>query len=446
MYQERVKQLEGKAKYELNSCERTWMLQSKLYCKAKQASSYKYYVLYDKIFLWYILEEAWDEVRRNGGGAGVDGVRIEDIAQGDVRMYLNDLGEDLRKRTYKPQPVKRVWIPKPNGGERPLGIPTVRDRIAQAACKLIIEPIFEADFQSCSHGFRPEHSAADAIKEIKHHLQGGKTEIYDADLSKYFDTIPHDKLMIVLKQRIADPRVLHLIKLWLKAPIQDKGKNSGGKRNQAGVPQGGVISPLLANIYMNLIDKAINRVGSIFSRHGIKIVRYADDFVLMGERLIAEAEDYLKQLLSRMGLTINEDKSRRLNAGEEPFNFLGFTFRYDKDLYGSSRNYLNIFPGSKSMQKLKSKIDGYLHTHGTCNPQAVSAGLNKLLRGSLNYYTIPGVTYTKAARRDLRYYLSEKLNRYYKRKSQRKSRLYRQGAYKILIRKYGLVNVITYKL
>ena len=446
MYQERVKHLEGKMRYELTSCERTWILQAKLYQKAKQESEYKFYVLYDKIFLPYILEEAWREVKRNGGGTGVDGVSIKEIEQGDVDAYLKELGEDLRKRTYKPQAVKRVWIPKPNGGERPLGIPTVRDRIAQAACKLVLEPIFEADFQSCSHGFRPGHSAADAIREIKSNLQAGKTDIYDADLSKYFDTIPHDKLMIVLKLRIADPRVLYLIKLWLKSPIDDKGKLSGGKSNQQGVPQGGVISPLLANIYMNLIDRIINRADSIFSKYGIKIIRYADDFVLMGNLLVTGAIEKLKELLTRMGLTLNEDKTKQINATESSFDFLGFTFRYDKDLHGRNQSYLNIFPSDKSVSKLKEKIGNYLDKIGNCKPKTISMGLNRILCGSFNYYTIPQVTYTKHVRRKIRHYLSEKLSRYYKRKSQRKSRLYRQGAYEILIQKYGLVDVITYKL
>ena len=258
--------------------------------------------------------------------------------------------------------------------------------------------------------------------------------------------IPHDKLMIVLKQRIADLRILHIIKLWLKSPIEDKGKISGGKSNQTGVPQGGVISPLLANIYMNLIDKIINRFNSIFSKHGIKIIRYADDFVLMGKQLITGAIEKLKELLTRMGLMLNEDKTKQINATESSFNFLGFTFRYDKDLYRRKKDYLNIFPSDKSVIKLKEKISNYLDTKGNCKPETISMGLNKILCGSFNYYTIPQVTYTKKTRREIRYYLMDKLSRYYKRKSQRKSRLYRQGAYEILIQKYGLVDVITYKL
>ncbi len=205
----------------------------------------------------YILKTAWDEVRNNGGAPGVGNISIEDVETLGVDDYLSDLGEDLRRRTYRPESVKRVWIPKPNGEKRPLGIPTVRDRIAQAACKLILEPIFEADFTESSHGFRPGHSAGDAVKEIKANLQEGKTEVYDADLSKYFDTIPHAKLLTVLRMRISDPRILDLITKWLKAPVNEDGRYSGGKKNKMGTPQGGVISPLLANIYMNLIDKAV---------------------------------------------------------------------------------------------------------------------------------------------------------------------------------------------
>jgi Group II intron, maturase-specific domain./Reverse transcriptase (RNA-dependent DNA polymerase). len=197
---------------------------------------------------------------------------------------------------------------------------------------------------------------------------------------------------------------------------------------------------------MNLIDRAIIRVGNIFSKYGIKIIRYADDFVLMGNLQITDAIEKLKELLARMGLTLNEDKTKQINATESPFDFLGFTFRYDKDLYGRNHKYLNIFPSKKSENKLKEKIRNYLDTHGHCKPETISMGLNKILCGSFNYYTIPQVTYTKKTRREIRHYLSEKLSRYYKCRSQRKSRFYRQGAYEILMQKYGLVDVITYKL
>ena len=198
------------------------LLQLKLYLKAKQEKRYKFYVLYDKLSLDYILERAYRRCRANDGSPGVDGMTFEDVEEYGVQRFLEELGEDLRKRTYKPDPVKRVWIEKENGGKRPLGIPTIRDRVAQQACKMVIEPIWEADFDDSSYGFRPKRSAADAVSQIKENLKSGMHDVYDADLSKYFDTIPHDKLEVALRERITDPRVIHLIKLWLKVPIVEE--------------------------------------------------------------------------------------------------------------------------------------------------------------------------------------------------------------------------------
>jgi len=193
-------------------------------------------------------------------------------------------------------------IPKANGGERPLGIPTVKDRIVQTACKQLIEPIFEADFEESSYGFRPERSSADALKAIKGHLKEGKSEVLDADLSKYFDTIPHDKLLIALKERISDPRLLELIHQWLKAPIYEDGGFKGGKKHKVGTPQGGVISPLLANIYLNLLDRIVNNPKSLFHENGVKIVRYADDFVLMGKHVGDQIKEKLTSLVKSHGI------------------------------------------------------------------------------------------------------------------------------------------------
>lgn len=268
---------------EIPDAERLSELQEKLYQKAKQERGYKFYVLYDKMFVPYILREAWKHVKANDGAPGVDGITVAEVEKYGIELYLKELGEELRKQTYQPQAVKRVMISKASGGQRPLGIPTVRDRIAQTACKMILEPIFEADFEESSYGFRPNRSSKDAMAAIKEHLKQGKTEVYDADLSKYFDTIPHDKLQIALKQRIADPRILKLINKWLKVSVYEDGQYKSGKGNRTGTPQGGVISPLLANIYFHLIDKIVNTTQSLFGQYGIGIVRYADDFVLMGK-------------------------------------------------------------------------------------------------------------------------------------------------------------------
>ena len=429
---------------EIPDAERVLTLQEKLYQKAKQEREYKFYVLYDKMYIPYMLREAWKSVRANAGACGVDGLSIADIEQQGIDGYLKELGEDLRKQTYKPQAVKRVMIPKANGGERPLGIPTVRDRIAQTVCKMILEPIFESDFEDSSYGFRPNRSSKDAITAIKENLKQSNTEIYDADLSKYFDTIPHDKLQIVLKQRIADPRILKLINKWLKVPVKQDGRYKSGKGNQIGTPQGGVISPLLANIYLHLIDRIVNSAQSIFKKYGIKIVRYADDFVLMGKTLPIETIERLKNLLQRMGLSLNEKKTRQIDARKEGFNFLGFTIRYDKDTKGRNTRYWNIMPSKMSEQKIRDKVKGFLKTHGHYKSEDVATGLNTIMRGWLNYFSIEGVSYPAISKRRLRLHLFNSLYRYYNRKSQRKCRLYGQKAFEVLTSKFGLIDPTQY--
>jgi group II intron reverse transcriptase/maturase len=429
---------------EIPDAERVSILQEKLYQKAKQERGYVFYVLYDKMFIPYMLREAWKNVKSNDGAPGVDGMTIGKVEEYGVDGYLKELGEELRKQTYKPQAVKRVMIPKANGGQRPLGIPTVRDRIAQTVCKMILEPIFEADFEDSSYGFRPERSSKDAMTTIKEHLKAGKTEVYDADLSKYFDTIPHDKLQIALKQRIADPRILKLINKWLKVSVFEDGQYRSGKDNQTGTPQGGVISPLLANIYLHLVDRIVNNAQSLFSKHGVKMVRYADDFVLMGRMLPDEVIEKLKNLLHRMGLSLNEGKTRKLDARTENFSFLGFTIRYDKDIKGSDYRYWNIVPSKKSEQKIRDKVKEYLGKHGHCRAHAVADGLNAIMRGWLNYFSITGVSYPAMSKRRLRVYLSNSLYRYYNRKSLRKSRLFGHKAFEILTAKFGLIDPSKY--
>jgi len=429
---------------QIPDAERVDLLQGKLYQKAKQEKGYKFYVMYDKLFLPYLLREAWRSVKKNAGAAGIDGITIEKVEASGVDEYLKALSEDLRKRTYKPQAVKRVMIPKANGGERPLGIPTVRDRIAQSACKMILEPIFEADFEDNSYGFRPNRSSKDAISAIKQNLKEGKTEILDADLSKYFDTIPHDKLIIAVKERISDPRVLKLLELWLKVPVYEDGQFKGGKKNGKGTPQGGVISPLLANIFLHLLDRIVSNTKSLFHKFGIKIVRYADDFVLMGRTIPDEVMTRLKNLLQRMGLTLNEEKTKRTDAKENSFNFLGFMIRYSKDLFNPDKKYWEIKPGKKSETKVRENIKVYLDTHGHCSAKEVANGINAITRGWMNYFDIKGVTYPKVSKNKLRYYLSNSLYRYYNRKSQRKSRLYGQQAFEVLVSKYGLIDPAKY--
>jgi len=429
---------------ELPEAERVEILCGKLYQKAKQERDYKFYVLYDKLFIPYMLRAAWKQVKANNGAPGVDGISVADVERLGVEDYLQTLGEELRKQIYRPSAVKRVMVPKANGGERPLGIPTVKDRITQTVCKLVLEPIFEADFEESSYGFRPGKSSKDAMVAIKQHLQSGKTEVLDADLSKYFDTIPHDKLLKALKERISDPRVLKLISLWLKAPVYEDGQIKGGKKNEVGTPQGGVISPLLANVYLHLLDRIVNNPGSIFGRLSISIVRYADDFVLMGKRITGEVLTKLKSILDRMGLTLNEGKTKQIQAEQEAFNFLGHTIRYDKDILGRNSKYWNIFPSKKAEQRLREGLGEYLQKHGHSPVREIVEGLNKRVRGWLNYFSIKGVSYVKMSKKRLRNYLQQKLNRYFNRKSQRKCRLYRQKAFEVLVQKKGLIDPTKY--
>jgi RNA-directed DNA polymerase len=431
---------------QIPDAERVSILQEKLYQKAKQEGEYKFYVLYDKMFIPYMLREAWARVKSNDGSPGVDGMTIEKVEQYGVNIYLKELGEELRKQTYRPEAVKRVKIPKASGGERPLGIPTVRDRIAQTVCKMILEPIYEADFEDSSYGFRPNRSSKDAMTAIKVHLKEGKTEVYDADLSKYFDTIPHEKLQIALKQRIADPRILKLINKWLKVSVYEDGKYKSGKDKHNGTPQGGVISPLLANVYFHLLDRIVNNTQSLFCKHGVKIVRYADDFVLMGKEMPKEVIEKLRTLLHRMGLMLNESKTRHIDAKADSFNFLGFTVRYDKDIKGRDFRYWNIMPSKKSEQKIRDKVKDYLKTHGHYKAKDIADGLNSLIRGWINYFSISGVSYPAMSKRKLRFYLIGSLYRYYNRKSQRKSRLYRQNAFEVLVARFGLIDpsIFTY--
>jgi len=336
--------------------------------------------------------------------------------------------------------VKRVWIEKENGGKRPLGIPTIKDRVAQQACKLVIEPIFEADFDESSYGFRPKRSAKMAITEIRNNLKAGNHVVYDADLSKYFDTIPHDKLVIAMKERISDPRVIELIQQWLKVPIvEEDGKYTGGKSNTQGTPQGGVISPLLANIYMNLLDRIVNKPQGYFARKGVRMIRYADDFILMTKHIDQETIDKVHGYLSRMGLTINTEKSKVVRAQEESFDFLGFTFRYDRSIFSNQGRFWNIFPKAKSQKKIRTNLDATLKKIGHYPPEKVVDELNPILRGWMNYYKIEKVSYTQQAFKKLDDYLRIRLHRYYNRKSQRRTRLYGQQAYQKLVKEYGLI-------
>ena len=305
-------------------------LQRKLYVKAKAEPAFRFYVLYDKIYREDILAHAYRLARANAGAPGVDGVSFAQIEEEGLEAWLAGLAEELVSKTYRPDPVRRVLIPKPDGGERPLGIPTIRDRVVQTAAKLVLEPIFEADFEENTYGYRPQRGAVDAVRKVHQHICQGYTDVVDADLSGYFDSIPHDDLIKSVARRIVDAHVLRLIKLWLKAPIEERDEDGtrrmhGGKSNSCGTPQGGVISPLLANIYMNRFLKhwRLSGCGEAFRAH---VVAYADDFVILSRGRANEGLTWTKAAMTRLGLTLNEEKTSLKNARQERFDFLGYSF------------------------------------------------------------------------------------------------------------------------
>lgn len=370
--------------------EKIRILQRKLYRKAKAEPAFRFYVLYDKIYREDILRHAYAVARANAGAAGVDGVSFAQIEATGLEAWLAGLREELVSKTYRPDPVRRVMIPKAGGGERPLGIPTIRDRVIQTAVKIVLEPIFEADFEDNAYGYRPARGAVDAVKEVHRHICRGHTDVVDADLSKYFDSIPHSDLIKSVARRIVDRHVLRLIKLWLKAPIEERDEGngrrriSGGKSNTRGTPQGGVASPLLANIYMNRFLKhwRLTGRGEAFRAY---VVAYADDFVILSRGCAAKALAWTKAVMTRLGLTVNEAKTSLKNARQERFDFLGYSFgphRYK----ANGKWYLSASPSKKSMQRFKTKV-GNLLVPGNNDPwPEVRDKLNTSLLGWSNYF------------------------------------------------------------
>jgi RNA-directed DNA polymerase len=364
-------------------------LQIKLYRKAKNEPEYRFYQLYDKVYREDILDHAYELARANHGAPGVDGESFEDIESRGLGEWKNGLREELRNKTYQPQPVRRVMIPKPGGGERPLGIPTIRDRVAQTAAKLILEPIWEAELEPNAYGYRPRKSAQGAIRKVEELLHEGYTDVVDADLSKYFDTIPHSELLQSVARRIVDRYMLHLIKMWLKVPVEERDGNgkrrlTGGKDNDRGTPQGGVISPVLANLYMNRMLKGWrqSRRGEQFRAH---MVNYADDFVILSRGKAAEALEWTRGVLERLELTLNEKKTSVRNAREERFDFLGYTFgpHYSPR---TGRKYIGHSPSKKSVSRIKTKV-GDLLVPGNMEPwEKVSERLNQILKGWRAYF------------------------------------------------------------
>ena len=421
--------------------QKVWRLHQKLYVKAKREPKFRFYALYDRLYRADVLYDAWCQVAANDGSPGVDGVRVADLVKDPdaLATMLDELGASLRAKTYRPSPVKRVYIRKANGKQRPLGVPTVRDRVVQTAALLVLEPIFEVDFQDCSFGSRPGRNAHQAVDAVKQAVSQGRHAVLDADLKSYFDTIPHDNLMKTLEQRISDGSVLRLIRQWLRAPIVEEGRPP--QRPSGGTPQGGVLSPLLANAYLNWLDRQFHKADGPGRWANARLIRYADDFVICARFIDRRILGWLENLMiERLGLTLNLDKTRviDLKQPKQAVSFLGFTIRTAPSRFGGT--FAVVTPSPEAVQGAIRRLTELTdHRYGLVPIPQLIGRVNRYLRGWGAYFNHG---YASRGLSKVQWHATQRLTRHLKRRGQRSYRPPKNVTwYQHLHRDLGLVRL-----
>jgi len=416
----------------LETPSRVQQLQRKLYHKSKAEPGYRFYTLWDKACRTDVLEEAWRRVKANRGSGGIDGQSIQAVENAGGGVFLASLQADLKAKTYRPAPVRRVWIPKANGKTRPLGIPTVRDRVAQMAVKLVLEPVLEADFRPCSYGFRPKRGAHDAVREVVKFLNWGLVNVIDADIRDFFGQIPHDKLLRVIARRVADGQVLRVIKQWLSAGVMEEGRV---RAETTGTPQGGVISPLLANAYLHQLDAHWEQKGlaARFGRNA-HLVRYADDLVILTDKDSAKPLNELRLTLAGLGLELHPEKTRTVDADESSFDFLGFNFRKVPNRERTKRFTLFI-PSKKAEASIRAKIRTLTRYERTDKLETVIQDVNPVIRGWVNYFQLGN---SSRSFDEIRDYIEKKAMRYLRRKQLKRGYGWKSLTSDLLYGRYGL--------